>query len=278
MFTEAISSGTGASLVATLLANDKANLIPETSAVLNTGLKRGDVVKFSSVLSKWIACDGTVSPDTTDIIGIVEYASGTTGQIRLSGVYQDDSLSTLGAFYCQADGTLGSVETKVFIGRVTSTGKLCMPGGGGGSVQAATADSLGGIMVGAGLNVTADGLLSNKHGSQMFTVSGTFTVPSGVTTVFITGCGAGGGGGGGSYNAGGAGGGVGQQVIKYPLTVNAGQAYAVTIGQGGAGHAGYQNALNGYEYGSTGGTTSFGALLSLVGGGGGSNYHSPNVS
>lgn len=101
-------------------------------------------------------------------------------------------------------------------------------------------------------------------GSQRFTASGTFNVPEGITTVYLTGSGGGGGGSGrdGIGGYGGGGGGGADACVRVPVAVAALAAITVTIGAAGAG--GGPNAN-----GSAGGTTSFGALLSLPGGGGG---------
>lgn len=105
------------------------------------------------------------------------------------------------------------------------------------------------------------GHTSLSHGLQLFTSSGTFTAPSGVTKVYITAIGAGAGGGGcnGAGLAGG-GGGSGSYVINYPYTVTPSSSYPVTINSGGAGNS---NAS-----GSNGGTTVF-DTLTLLGGSGG---------
>lgn len=103
-------------------------------------------------------------------------------------------------------------------------------------------------------------IFSEAHGKEVFTASGTWTAPKGVTTVWITGSGGGGGGGGTSSNAGAAGGGGGHgvTVIASRQAVVPGTAYTVTIGAGGGGGSGAN--------GSAGGTTSIGALVSLAGG------------
>lgn len=115
---------------------------------------------------------------------------------------------------------------------------------------------------GMGCLVSAD-----YRGHQLFTASGTFTVPKGVTTVYVTGCGGGGGGGGakgdGDTVGRGGGGGGGACAIKTAITVAPGQSYAVTVGNAGSAGATAPTA------GGAGGTSSFGALLSLSGGGGG---------
>ena len=98
-----------------------------------------------------------------------------------------------------------------------------------------------------------------------FTSNGSFTVPAGITTIYVTAVAGGGGGGGTSndtvqyYRGGGAGGGAGG-CANYPLSVSPGQVIAITIGGGGSG-----SVLDG----QSGGSTSIGSLLTLTGGGGG---------
>ena len=110
------------------------------------------------------------------------------------------------------------------------------------------------------------------RGIQRFTSGGTFKVPYGVTTLYISGCagGSGGAGGGGAVNtlgtgAGGAGGSAGQSTIRQPVTVTPGQSIAVSIGSAGAGGSAGFPGTNGGNSGK-GGDTTFGSLVSLVGG------------
>lgn len=111
------------------------------------------------------------------------------------------------------------------------------------------------------------------HGYQVFTSSGTFTAPAGVTQVCISGCGAGGGGGAGpgqSLAQGAGGGGAsGKCVINYPYTVVSGNSYTVTLNNGGSGGAGVSGLAG--NSGSAGGTTVFDGLTIAggLGGGGG---------
>lgn len=106
--------------------------------------------------------------------------------------------------------------------------------------------------------------ISAGGGIARFTANGTFTVPAGVSTIYVTAVAGGGGGASGStaytalYGGGGGGG-----CIKHPLSVSPGQQLSITIGQGGA-----QGAVG--ASGSAGGSTSIGNLLTLTGGGGGS--------
>lgn len=94
---------------------------------------------------------------------------------------------------------------------------------------------------------------SGVLGTQVFTSSTSVVVPSGATKAVLSGCG---GGGGGGYSDSG---GHGACVVNYPVSVTAGATISITIGTGGAAA-------------SAGGTTSFGALLSLPGGGGAKQY------
>jgi hypothetical protein len=100
------------------------------------------------------------------------------------------------------------------------------------------------------------------HGIQVFTASGTFTVPAGVTTVKATVVGGGGGGAncsptivtpGSSLSSGGGGGAGALAVGSYSVTP--GQTVPVIVGTGGASQ-------------SNGGSSSFGAFCSASGGGG----------
>jgi hypothetical protein len=103
---------------------------------------------------------------------------------------------------------------------------------------------------------------SPPGGKQLFTTSGTFDVPEGVNTVWVTLVGGGGGGGGGAGGGTGGGGGGGAAYLAYPLSVDQ-PSYSITVGNGGNG--GTNNAGNG----GNGGDSSFGSLLVANGGQGG---------
>ncbi|MCW3641764.1 phage tail protein [Burkholderia cenocepacia] len=108
----------------------------------------------------------------------------------------------------------------------------------------------------------------------VFLSSTTWTVPTGVTQGWITGCAAGGGGGAGggstasSVGAGGGGGGYGQQVIRQLVSLVPGSVLTITIGSGGAGAA---QAGGAGGNGTAGGNTTVAGLpsgtLTLAGGG-----------
>ena len=97
---------------------------------------------------------------------------------------------------------------------------------------------------------------------QVFTSSGTYTKPTGISTVKVTVTGGGGQGGGyGASNDFGAGGGAGGTAIEV-IDVSGVSTVAVTVGAGGSGAA--NNA-----HGNAGGTSSFGSFCSATGGNGG---------
>jgi hypothetical protein len=118
---------------------------------------------------------------------------------------------------------------------------------------------------------------SNGVGStnkiEVFSSNGSFTVPTGVSRIIIEAWGGGGGGGGNcSPNAAGAigGGGGSGAYVKKSIAVIEGQTYTITIGQGGSfGWSTAQNVFGQTGSGSSGGSTSFGNLLSIAGGSGG---------
>ncbi|MBX3308445.1 MAG: hypothetical protein KF751_20555 [Nitrospira sp.] len=101
---------------------------------------------------------------------------------------------------------------------------------------------------------------------QVFTESGSFTIPKGVTRIEVEVRGGGGGGGaadGISSPVGGCGGGYGKGVF----TVTPGSTYAVTVGAGGSG------AVYKGRRGHEGGKSSFGDLIAATGGEGGASTH-----
>ena len=115
---------------------------------------------------------------------------------------------------------------------------------------------------------------TKPQGQQIFTSSGTFTVPANVTSIDIFCVG---GGGGGHYSSttassehqlmSGGGGGGGYTATKKSVSVTPGQQYTVTVGAGGKG--GYREYVGGrydYHYAVNGSSSSFGSLCSANGG------------
>lgn len=109
---------------------------------------------------------------------------------------------------------------------------------------------------GSTLNAVA---ATTARGQQVITASGTFTVPAGVREidVFVVGGGASGGSGSSSSDIAGNGGNAGKTATMKKYAVTPGQQFAVNIGAGGASSRSTENA---------GGTTTFGSILSAVGG------------
>lgn len=111
------------------------------------------------------------------------------------------------------------------------------------------------------------------HGEQLFTATGNFVAPMGVSTVWVSACGGGGGGGAagssssGLNTGGGGGGGGGAFIMNAVWTVVPGTTYAITIPAGGAGGVAVANAAGGA--GATGGTTTIDSTFTLPGGSGG---------
>lgn len=97
-------------------------------------------------------------------------------------------------------------------------------------------------------------------GADVFTSSGTFSVPEGVTDVDVLIVG--GGGGGAASNSAGGGGGGGRVRWETGVSVTPSGSVAVTVGGGGLGSAGSNQ-------GSDGQSSAFGALTAAGGGGGG---------
>ena len=122
------------------------------------------------------------------------------------------------------------------------------------------------------ISVNASGLPQSSQGTRIgYSSSSTWTCPIGVTTIKVEIWGGAGGGGGcfvkvpgPIYYQGGYGGSGGYNMAV--LSVVPGSSYTITIGNGGNGGIGSQSPTSG----STGGTTSFGTLLTASGGGGGS--------
>lgn len=112
---------------------------------------------------------------------------------------------------------------------------------------------------------------STESRCEIFTSNGNFTAPTGVTQIFLSGCGGGGGGGASDGHAaatnGGGGGASGHAVMNYPYTVVPGNTYSVVIGTGGAGGTGV-NLANGNP-GAAGVSTTFDGSVTILGGSGG---------
>lgn len=153
------------------------------------------------------------------------------------------------------DTKLAQITTASKVHGTSITGLPSLPSGAG-IVPVA---NLGSGTPTAAKVLLGDGSWGTLARNQLFTSSGTFTGPTGITKVYLTMVGAGAGGG----NIDGGGGGAGGYIINYPYTVVAASTYTVTINAGGAG-----GAAGGTNNGAGGGTTVF-DTVSVPGGSGG---------
>lgn len=113
---------------------------------------------------------------------------------------------------------------------------------------------------------------------QIFTSSGTFTIPAGKTTVKVTVVGAGGGGGASSASSTpGAGGGGGGTGISYLTSLTPGNTISVTIGSGGAGGTSGGNGSNGGSSSIQSGTQTITTITANGGTGGGGANSTPSA-
>jgi hypothetical protein len=183
---------------------------------------------------------------------------------------------TLGAALPITSGGTGSTSTTFVNAATNVTGTLPVANGGTGAatiaannvilgngtsaVQVVAPSTAGNLLTSNGTTWTSAAPSSTFIGNQgqVFTSSGTFTVPAGITAVKVTVVGGGGGGAtvssGGNAGGGGGGGGVS---IRYVTGLTPSGTVSVTVGSLGSASTG-------------GGTSSFGSSASATGGGGGS--------
>lgn len=195
-----------------------------------------------------IIISSSTSGGTVTSVGV---SGGTTGLTTSGGPVTGSGTITLAGTLAVANGGTGITTTP-------SNGQLLIGNGSGYTAATLSAGANMTITNAAGsITLAASG---GKFQSQVFSSSGTWTAPTGVTTARVTLVGGGGGNSGwdlgdGSY------GGRGGFIVAL-VTVTPGTAYTVTVGTGGTGGA-VQST------GGTGGTTSFGSLASATGGAGG---------
>jgi hypothetical protein len=193
--------------------------------------------------------------------------SGSTGITNVDGsagtpAEKGATSSTAGVFFPAVDTVAISTASTERV-RVGSAGQIGIAGANyGTSGQVLTS---GGASAAPSWAALPAGGFSNL---QVFTSTGTFTVPADITKVKVTVVGGGGGGGGyaGSYATNGIGGSGGGAAIKIVSGLTPSGTVSVTVGTGGA-----AGGTGSTSRGGTGGTSSFGAYCSATGGGGGYN-------
>jgi hypothetical protein len=202
----------------------------------------------------------SADPDTTPFIidnaGNVGIGTPTpTVQLEATGAARLGSLTLTGSPLPVASGGTGLATltaNNVLIGAGTSSVTFVAPG------------TSGNVLVSNGTSWTSGALAAVQLREQIFTASGSWTAPSGVTRAQLVVVAGGGGGSGynntGATNDGGNGGSAGVAVGN--VTVVPGTVYTITVGSGGTGGTTNNN-------GTAGASSSFGALMSATGGGAG---------
>jgi hypothetical protein len=168
----------------------------------------------------------TVSAGGGGTVTSVDVSGGTTGLTTSGGPVTSSGTITLAGTLAVANGGTGQTtytNGQLLIGNTTGNTltKATLTAGTGISVTNSTG------------SITIASTVTSLPGSQgqVFTSSGTFTIPTGITAVKVTVVGGGGAGGGGS--AGGGGGGGGGSAIKYLTSLTPGNTLTVTVGAAG---------------------------------------------
>jgi hypothetical protein len=148
----------------------------------------------------------------------------------------------------RATGTTGGAKGAIVVGTGSTTAAPLTVGTDGQFLTAASTASTG--LTWSSVSIPSAVALQE----QIFTSSGTWTAPTGVTKVWLLVVG----GGGGGNQSGGQG--MGGAQTQQQLTVSPGNVYTVTVGAGGP-----LNGYDGYSYNADGNASSFSTVTGLGG-------------
>lgn len=197
--------------------------------------------------------------DATDgLVNAVPVANGGTGAANATSARSNLGLGSLATLNSINNDNWSGTDLSVAnggTGASTLAANNLLVGNGTSAVQTIAPGPSGEVLTSTGSTWASSSAPLNVPNWQIFTSSGTFVVPAGITRVKVT---VTGGGGGGLSWAGGGGGGT---AIKIITGLVPGASIAVTVGSGGTGVAPTAN---------TGGTSSFGSYCSATGGAGAS--------
>ena len=270
-YTTIISQGSGANYIvangtsAFVYCDGAGSGAVVTAALVESLTTRGDiVVRNASNLTSRLAvgsANRALLSDGTDVAyGQVSLTAGVTGTLPIANGGTNSTSTTYCALGTNVSGTLpvGNGGT----GATTHTANGVLIGEGTSALTTVAPSTSGNILTSDGTDWTSaaaaggGGLTS----VQVFTSTGTWTDPGGLSNVRVQLVSGGGGGAGtNSSTNGGHGGGAGGYSEELISTGTTGGTETVTVGAGGA--AGASGAV-----GSVGGATSFGSLLSATGG------------
>jgi hypothetical protein len=234
----------------TLTAYATGSIYSFIAANTNTGAA---TLSIDGLTAKSITKNGSVALSAGDIqsgkMTLVEY-DGTTFQLVNNIVYggsiTNGNIVSLTAPLSVANGGTGLA---------TLTTNNVMLGNGTANVNFVAPGTSGNLLTSDGTTwASTTPALSGFNNLQVFTSSGTFTIPALVTKVKVTVVGGGGGGASGSSGGGGGGG----AAIRIVTGLTPAGTVTVTVGSGGAAQ-------------TAGGTSSFGAYASATGGAGGTS-------
>lgn len=261
---------------------------------ITIGGSTGSVITVPNGVTVQVYCDGTNfysaqtgSAGDFNVNGnfTVTGNQTNTGNLTVGGTFTASNAAIFAVSPTAPTPTTGDNTTKVattaFVqNSIPSFGTMATQNANAVAITGGTINNVTGTATGLTVGIANNGGVTSVNGStgaitgistgvngQVFTSTGTFTIPSNVTKLKITVVGGGGGGGGDNGSQAGSGGGAGGAAIAYLSGLTPGNTILVTaIGAGGSGSSGT---------GSSGGTTTVASgtqtitTISATGGGAG---------